>query len=182
MEISLNGIVIDWVRSVPENFSAEVTEHTILDTGKTIRKDISSHIHVENRSISLQCILKDSFFSEDKTRRFRQLHDMAQNKQIITMASTGFSLMTLSGSYSKYDEEFAIVEITENERGEDFIDFNLTLRAVNFTTSKTVKTSIQPDKSLAMKAAKGKMKQSGDKGIKVSSESYGTQEGGSWTL
>lgn len=182
MEISLNGIKIDWVRSVPENFTAEVTEHTVLHPDNVIRKNISSHIHVENRSIPLQCIIKDSYGITDKTRRFKQLHDMAQNKEVITMASTGFSLITLSSSYTKYDEEFAIIEISENERGEDFIDFNLTLRAVNFTTSKTVKTSIQPDKELAIKASKGKMKKSGDKGIKVSTESYGTQEGGSWTL
>ncbi|MGL6023690.1 MAG: phage baseplate protein [Cetobacterium sp.] len=170
MEIYMNGIKIDWVEVIPENFSAEVTEHTIMGGNQ---KDISSHIHVYNRIIPLHCILENTFGNNDKNRRYKQIHDMGNEKEIIKLNSFGLSL--IGALDSKFDENYAIINIDEIEQGENFIEFNITLKAINFTKLKTVQTSIEPDKSLQVSAEKGKEKKVGAKTNKKTKESKTTK-------
>lgn len=163
MQISLNGIKIDWVKFVPKNLEAEVTEHTIQGGAK---KDLTSHVHVKNRVVELECIIEEGFFTRDKEQRFDKLYEMAENKEIIQMTSTGFTILKKLFGSPKFDEEFAIINIEEEERGDNFIQFSLVLKAVNFATLKLVKTSIQPDKSLKTAASKKQKKTIGIKGLK----------------
>lgn len=163
MQISLNGIKIDWVSFVPKNLEGNVTEHTIQGGAK---KDLTSHVHIKNRTIPLDCIIEDGVFKRDKEQRFDKLYEMAENAEIIELNSTGFSVLKRLFGSNKFDEEFAIIKIEEDERGDNFIQFTMILKAVNFATLKLVKTSIQPDKSLKTTATKKKKKIIGQKELK----------------
>lgn len=163
MRISINNVDIDWVSFVPKNLEAEVTEHTIQGGAK---KDLTSHVNVKNRTIPLDCIIKEGDFIRDKELRYDKLYEMAESKEIIQLGSTGFSILKGFFSRGKYEEEYAIINIEEKERGDNFISFSMILKAVNFATLKLVKTSIQPDKSLKTAASKKETKLIGTKELK----------------
>lgn len=151
MKIAINDILIDWVKAIPKNIDGEITKHTV-QTGTS--PDITTHIRIENRVIPLKCTLVGS----DRQYKYDELYELAAAKTIVEIKESTLDFLGFTYSAGEINKDYAITSIKFEDSGDNFIDFSLVLEKMNFANLKTTKTSIEPDKSLKVKASKTKNK------------------------
>lgn len=163
MQIRLNDKIIDWVKFVPKNATIETTEHTI-QLGNM--PNTSTYARVKNREVKLECIVETNTFGTHK-KKYDDIYEMSISKEDITLdVRSGYIFGFHFGNSFKYKETYLITSLEVTEEGENFIHFNMTLKARYYSTLKTQPTSIQPEKFTKSKASLGKTQKIAFKDLK----------------
>lgn len=147
-KMMINGVTIDWVKQIPKSLEGEVTKNTIQG-GK--KPDISTHIKIENRVINLEC----SVLGVDKDIRYENIYNMGINKEQIKIEESTLAFLRFINKENA--ETYAMTFLEQTNIGENFIDFNMTLEALKFSSLKMTETTVKTQR-IKTKASIGKSK------------------------
>lgn len=147
-KMMINGIAIDWVKQIPKNIEGEVTKNTIQG-GK--RPDISTHIKIENRVINLEC----SIIGIDKDIRYENIYNMGIKKEQIKIEESTLAFLRFINKENI--DTYAMTFLEQTNIGENFIDFNMTLEALKFSSLKMTETTVKAQR-IKTNASIGKTK------------------------